>query len=279
MREFQMAICDDEDFWIEDICGHLKSYMSEEDVELHVSKYHSGMEILDDMRERGKSFDIIFLDVEMPMYAEFHAFNGVDTACEIRKFDKEASICFVTSHRNYAFDAFQVNASGYLEKPVSYVLLREMLNKCVREIRYIKDRKMAEDTYIQISYARENVVIPVKKVIYIEKQRNKCLFHTTEGEMVCYDTLSNIYEKLNPNVFFYVHQGYIVNFNHIWEVKQKVIVVTGALEVPLSRKYHNEMRDRHMDKIYRLSAEMERERMGITEEEIESKGRMLCKNI
>lgn len=50
-----------------------------------------------------------------------------------------------------------------------------------------------------------------------------------------------IYDRLNPNVFFYVHQGYIVNFNHIWEVKEKVIVVTGALEVPVSRKYHNDM--------------------------------------
>lgn len=38
MRVFEMAICDDEDYWIEDICGYLKAFMSEEDVELHVSK-------------------------------------------------------------------------------------------------------------------------------------------------------------------------------------------------------------------------------------------------
>ena len=265
MREFNMAICDDEDFWIEDICGYLKAYMSEEDVELHVSKYHSGIELLDDMREHGKNIDMIFLDVEMPMYEDLPVYTGVDIALEIRKFNKEVTICFVTSHRKYAFNAFEVNASGYLEKPVSYIEIKEMINKCIREIRYIKDRKMAEDTYIQISYGKEPVIIPVKKVIYIEKQRNRCIFHTTDGEMLCYDTLSNIYEKLNPNVFFYVHQGYIVNFNHIWEVQQKVIVVTGALEVPLSRKYHNDMRDRHMDKIYRLRAEKERERMGITE--------------
>ena len=125
---------------------------------------------------------------------------------------------------------------------------------------------MAEDTYLQISFGKEPFIIPVKKIIYIEKQRNKCILHTTEGELACYKTLSDVYEKLNPNVFFYVHQGYIVNFNHIWEVKEKVIVVTGALEVPVSRKYHNDMRDRHMDKIYRLRAEKERERMGITEE-------------
>ncbi len=266
MRVFEMAICDDEEYWIEDICGYLKAFMSEEEVELHVSKYHSGIELLDDMRENGKNLDIILLDVEMPMSEDWPVYTGMEIATEIRKFNKEIIICFVTSHRNYAFDAFKVNASGYLEKPVSYLELKEMLNKCIREVRYIKDREMAEDTYLQISFGKEPFIIPVKKIIYIEKLRNKCILYTTEGELTCYKTLSDIYDRLNPNVFFYVHQGYIVNFNHIWEVKEKVIVVTGALEVPVSRKYHNDMRDRHMDKIYRLRAEKERERMGITEE-------------
>lgn len=113
MRVFQMAICDDEEYWIEDICGYLKAFMSEEDVELHVSKYHSGIELLDDMRENGKNLDMIFLDVEMPMY------TGMDIAIEIRKFNKEVILCFVTSHQKYAFDAFQVNASGYFENQLA----------------------------------------------------------------------------------------------------------------------------------------------------------------
>lgn len=253
MKFFEMAICDDEEFYIEDMCGYLKAFTSEEEVELHVEKYHSGLELLDAMREHGKSFDMIFLDVDMPQI------NGMDTAMEIRKFDTNVIICFVTSHRQYAFDAFQVNASGYCEKPVSYVRLKSMLNKCIQEIRYIKDRKTAEEIYLEISYGKEPIIVPIKKVVFIEKQRNKCVLHTTDGEITCYDTLSNIYEKLNHEVFFFVHQGYIVNFNHILEVQAKAVIVTGPLDVPISRKYYKEMRERHMDKIYRLRAEMERE--------------------
>ena len=125
---------------------------------------------------------------------------------------------------------------------------------------------MAEDTYLQISFGKELIVLAVKKIIYIEKQRNKCLIHMTDGELMCYDTLAHLYEKLNHNTFFYVHQGYIVNFNHILEVKPKTIAVTGTSEIPVSRRYYKEIRERHMDKIYRLSAEMERKRMGITED-------------
>lgn len=39
MRVFEMAICDDEEYWIEDICGYLKAFMSEEEVELHLYCY------------------------------------------------------------------------------------------------------------------------------------------------------------------------------------------------------------------------------------------------
>ena len=60
MRFFEMAICDDEDFYIEDICGYLKAYMSEEDVELNVSKYHSGIELLDVIQNNQKRYDLIF---------------------------------------------------------------------------------------------------------------------------------------------------------------------------------------------------------------------------
>ena len=255
MRFFEMAICDDEDFYIEDICGYLKAYMSEEEVELNVSKYHSGIELLDAIQNNQKKYDLIFLDVDMPML------TGMETASKIRETDKDVILCFITSHRQYSFDAFQVNASGYLEKPVSYITLRNMLNKCIQEIRYLKDKKMAEDTYLQISCGKEPIILFVKKVIYIEKQRNKCILHTTDGEITCYETLANLYEKLNHETFFYIHQGYIVNFNHILEVGAKNVFVTGPIEVPISRKYYKAIRERHMDKIYRLRADMERERI------------------
>lgn len=249
MKEFQVAICDDEQFYIDDICGYLKAYMSEEDVVLHVSTYTSGLDLLKDMRENNKSFDMFFLDIDMPLY------TGVDTAMEIRKEDEDVAICFVTSHRQYAFDAYQIDAIAYLEKPATYVGLKTVLNKCVVHTRYLRDRKMAEETYLEIRYQNQNEILQMKKIKYIEKERNRCIIHMVDDEVICYETLASIYERLDKSSFFYTHQGYIVNFNHILQVFQNKIYVTGGFDIPVSRKYYKELADMHRDKINRIRKE------------------------
>lgn len=253
MKEFQIAVCDDEKFYIEDVCQYFNAYQSERDVVFIVSEYQNPLLLQEDIQS-GKHFDIIILDMDMPEQ------SGLDTAEEIRKSDTDVTICFITSYDEYAYGAFQVNAAGYLLKPVAYVPLRDLLDKCIIEIRYLRDYKMAEETYLKIRTLHDHeTLIVIDNIIYLEKRRNQCLIHMTDGEAVCYDTLSNMYGKLDHNKFFYVHQGYIVNFNFIKEVLPDKICLSGQLSIPCSRKYYRDMRERHMDKIMRLRAEYHRE--------------------
>ena len=70
----------------------------------------------EDLVERyssGKDFDIVFLDIEMDKM------NGIDTATEMRKYAPEAIIIFVSSHKNYVFDAFRCEAFHFLVKPIA----------------------------------------------------------------------------------------------------------------------------------------------------------------
>lgn len=254
MNEFQMAVCDDEEFYIEDICAYLKAFESEEDVKLIVTKYMSSRALLEDVQENGKRFDMFFLDIDMPEY------TGMELATLLKEQDEQAVICFITSHTQHAFDAFQINAIGFLKKPASYVDVKNMLNKCIIQIRYLKDRKMAEETYVEVMLHKSKHILPMKKIRYIEKQRNKCVIHLIDEEIACYETLTHIYEKLDHTRFYFVHQGYIVNFNQILDVQQDCIHVTGGHAIPVSRKYFKEIYGLYMDKINRLRAEMEQQR-------------------
>lgn len=59
------------------------------------------------------SFDIAFLDIEMPQI------NGVTLAKSLKKLNPKINIIFVTAYLEYAFDAMKMHASGYITKPVN----------------------------------------------------------------------------------------------------------------------------------------------------------------
>lgn len=259
-NELRLAICDDEESHIDHICQYLAAYESESGNKLVVERYFSARILLEELRGGEKQYDILFLDVDMP------DMQGTDAALEIRKFDKNTLICFITSYENYAFQAFQVDAVGYLVKPVAYRDFRHMVDKCAVQIQYVRDKEAAEERYFRIRTERGETVIPAQNIMYIEKKRNKCVFHLVDGEVTSYDTLSKVYERLNHQQFYYTHQGYIVNFARIKEVAPNRIYLAGDLEIPVSRRYYKELRELHMNKIKRLLAERKAEIFGKLQE-------------
>ncbi len=55
--------------------------------------------------------DIAFLDIEMPVM------TGLELAKKINEINKNTRVVFVTGFKEYAYDAYKVNAIGYILKP------------------------------------------------------------------------------------------------------------------------------------------------------------------
>ncbi|MFR5601364.1 MAG: response regulator [Lachnospiraceae bacterium] len=62
---------------------------------------------------RDHKIDVAFLDIEMG------SLSGITLAKVLKEIQPEISIIFVTSHVQYAVEAFSIHASGYLLKPVA----------------------------------------------------------------------------------------------------------------------------------------------------------------
>ncbi|MBB6729835.1 response regulator [Cohnella zeiphila] len=71
-----------------------------------------------------------FLDVEMPKM------GGIELADKLKEIDEELQVVFTTAYPGYAVDAFRVNASDYLLKPVA----PEDLDRVIP--RLLKNRRM-----------------------------------------------------------------------------------------------------------------------------------------
>ncbi|MFW6229379.1 MAG: response regulator [Halanaerobium sp.] len=63
--------------------------------------------------EAGTLPEVVFLDIEMP------GTNGLELAVNIQDIDQSIDIIFITAYKDYAVDAFELNALDYLLKPIT----------------------------------------------------------------------------------------------------------------------------------------------------------------
>ena len=64
-------------------------------------------------------FDVAFLDIEMP------SIKGIQLAKKLKKNNPLLSVIFVTAYTDYALQAFNIHASGYITKPVNEAKIKE----------------------------------------------------------------------------------------------------------------------------------------------------------
>lgn len=91
--------------------------------------YDTSEEIISHLKR--ENLDVVFLDIEMPGQ------NGLQLFKQLQAIDPGLDIVFVTAYKNYAIDAFEMNALDYILKPVT----EERFN---RTIRRIQDRRRPE---------------------------------------------------------------------------------------------------------------------------------------
>lgn len=105
----KIAICDDEQCFYDSIHRYINGYMSHRREECEVNIFSSGEELLGKM-EALREYTIIFMDINM------QGMSGYDAALEIRKYNKDAFIVFVTAYLDYSTEGYKVGAIRYLIK-------------------------------------------------------------------------------------------------------------------------------------------------------------------
>ena len=107
-----IAICDDDNNVINEIEKLLLNVEVTKKVKINV--FYDGTDLVNSILQ-GNMYDLIYLDIEMGKE------NGITSAHRIRKIDRHSLIIYVTSHSNFAKEAFEVNAFRFLSKPIMII--------------------------------------------------------------------------------------------------------------------------------------------------------------
>ena len=166
MPEMRIAVCDDEEFYRDELSKMITVYGNETGQKLILDTWESGVALLDAVKGGDKDYDIIFLDIEMP------ELSGMEAGEELRRMGKNMALCFVTSFNEYALNAYQIDAIGYVVKPIQYLDLKKMMEKAEMQYWYRKKTEEAQKRYLEVRHGRQSVIIDLEKVVYIEKRRN-----------------------------------------------------------------------------------------------------------
>lgn len=228
----KVAVVDDSREDAKQIKGFLERFQTEHDIRIDITVFFASFDFLE--KYRG-TYDVIFLDIEMP------GSNGMEVAREIRTKDEAVGIIFVTSMAQYAIEGYEVNAIDFMVKPVKYFNFSVKLEKAFR---FYQSRKQVD---LLISNKNGIRRIHASDILYIEKNRDNLLFHTKEESFEERGSIKAIKEKLIGLPFEECISGCLVNLNCVKRVGKDTILLTGSVELPLSRRQKRQFMQEYID--------------------------------
>lgn len=215
----KICICDDDSFAVREIRNLLLPFQTEEDG-FDISDFSCGEDLIE-YYKNGERFDIAFIDIEM------EGINGVEVAETIKESAPETIIIFVSSHSNYVFDAFRIEALHFLVKPIKEKEFNDVFTRAMKKYTAI-------NASVILKWESVRNKIPIDKISFVEGYRRHLTVHTASGVYEAVGKISEIYEILKPHGFVRVHQGFVVNMNYIKSFNANEVELTDGSKVAVS---------------------------------------------
>ncbi|WP_019603701.1 LytR/AlgR family response regulator transcription factor [Teredinibacter turnerae] len=192
--------------------------------------------------------DIVLLDIRMP------GEDGLETARKIAQLPEPPAIIFCTAYDEYALEAFQTLAVGYLLKPVQQQQLVDTLQNAMRLNKV--QRNAVSNTapegqrqHITAKTRKGMELIPIASIqCFIADQKYVTVRHSA-GETLIDDTLKELEQEF-PDRFLRVHRNALVSINEIEAMERNS---SGQFELRLkSVEYRPVVSRRHVSNVREL---------------------------
>ena len=174
------------------------------------------------------TIDLLFVNTDFPTISGIEFYKNLN---------KNLLVVFVSNSKEFAADAFDLNAVDYLRLPFDLKRFSQTLNKA-NEIYQIRNKNSnSEEQFLQVRSEYSLVKIALVEIVYIETLDDYIKIHIQGKKPVL--TLMSIkkaLEKLPEKDFIRVHRSYIVPFNRIESVRGKIINL-GITEIPIGKSH------------------------------------------
>ncbi len=167
----------------------------------------------------------------------------MELAAKLEEQNPQAIVIFISNHEEAVFEAIHYKPFRFIRKAYLQAELSEALQS-------LKKQKEKRARFITLDVKEQQIVLPVKEIVYIESQAHYLLFHVmnsereeqvvrSRGKISDYAEKMLIFHFLRPGKSYLVNSMWIQNFN------LKEITVKTGQHIPVSRDKKEEVKKQY----------------------------------
>ena len=198
-----------------------------------MSTFDNAMETLEFLKNN--EVDLVFLDIEM------EGFTGLQLLKIIKQKPK---IILTTAYDQYAIQAFDLDVTDYLLKPISFERFVKATEKVYDNIHQEKQHSQLhnplniqeEKTCIFVKTEYRIQRVDFREILYIEGLKEYLIIKTTAGRVITLQSFKHIEEMLPHSNFIRVHKSWMVAIDKIESIERNHIRIADKL-IPVGDTY------------------------------------------
>lgn len=176
--------------------------------------------------------DLIFLDINMPVL------TGPQL---VRTLPSVPQFIFTTAYDNFALEGFNLNATDYLLKPITFERFVKAVNKAGELQQRIGDvPQNGSRSFIFLKSDYKIIRINLDEILFLESLKEYTRIHTTGKPILTLKSMKEFEAILPVKDFIRVHKSYMVAVNKITYIEKKIIVVKDSV-IPIGAGYRDQL--------------------------------------
>lgn len=209
-----------------------------------------------------QTVDLLFLDIQMPKL------DGIEF---LKTLQQRPKIIFTTAYRDYAIEAFEMDAVDYLLKPIPFSRFLKALSKAYSQFQQAASSTgetpsasglgssiiiapgisnipaISEDNMpmqsadsIIVRADKKMIKVPLEDIQYIESLKDYVIIHVGGRRIVTKQKISYLEQKLPDGKFLRIHRSFLVALNKIQAFSPNHVEINSQ-ELPIGRSYKSEV--------------------------------------
>lgn len=219
------------------------AYLIQEHSSIEIAaSVEDGLEAFKFLQER--DVDVVFLDINIP------SIDGLLLAKNLHKTTRPPRIVFVTAYKEFAVDAFELEAFDYILKPYNETRIIGLLRKLealeqapspITAVSAPAAEAAPASRTVNLAKGDSIIVTPCDDIYYVEADEKITLVYTAHDRYVMAMSISEFVSRLPADSFFRCHRSFCVNIHKIreiapWQNSTYIIKLYDLkAEIPVSR--------------------------------------------